>query len=171
MALCLALSSARPAPASRLFTTSRLAGVAAHPLCVTPTRAPLRPSFPHFLRRKMSTAAGQPGGDTPAFETIPVQEAAARLADGTPILDVRTADEFAGGHPPGAVNADVQSPGFLAAAQAAFPDKDAPLLVSCLRGGRSAAAAAQLAADSYTNVINVAGGWSAWAEAGLPVEK
>ena len=123
--------------------------------------------------RKMSAAAaapGQPSGPS-SFETITVTEAAARLADGTPLLDVRTPSEFAGDRPPGAVNADVQSDAFLAAANAAFPEKDAPILVSCLRGGRSAAAAAQLVSDGYTVVINVAGGWAAWTEAGLPEEK
>ena len=100
-----------------------------------------------------------------------MKEAAARLAAGTPLLDVRGAGEFAGGHPPGAKNADVQGDGFLAAAAAAFPEKDEPLLVSCLKGGRSAAASAQLVAAGYTAITNVAGGWSAWTEAGLPEEK
>jgi rhodanese-related sulfurtransferase len=107
----------------------------------------------------------------PAFDTVDVKEAHARLAAGMPILDVRTPAEFAGGHAPGAVNADVQSPDFVSAASAAFPDKDAPLLCSCLRGGRSAAACGKLAEAGYTNVVNVAGGWTAWTEAGLPEEK
>ena len=106
-----------------------------------------------------------------AFETVDVKEAAARLAAGTPLLDVRAPDEFAGGHPPGGKNANVQGDGFLATATALFPGKEDPLLVSCLRGGRSAAAAAQLAAAGWTNIINVAGGWAAWTEAGLPEEK
>ena len=122
----------------------------------------------------MATHATPGGGADPAggaFETIDVKEAAARLAAGTPLLDVRTPAEFAGGHPPGATSADVQADGFLQAASALHPDKEEPLLVSCLRGGRSAAAAAQLTAAGYTNITNVAGGWTAWTEAGLPEEK
>jgi rhodanese-related sulfurtransferase len=124
------------------------------------------------LTTTTTRTAAMSGSDPAApFATVDVKEAADRLAAGTPILDVRTPAEFAGGHPPTAKNADWQSPDFLAAATAAYPDKDAPLLVSCLRGGRSAAAAAKLAEVGYSNLINVAGGWTAWVEAGLPEEK
>lgn len=152
---------ASSAPASRvslpLITARRTGSSLGPPL---PTR-----------KNTMATHAGAPSSDQPAYETIDVTEAAARLAAGTPLLDVRAPDEFEGGHPPGAKSANVQADGFLAAATALFPEKSAPLLVSCLRGGRSAAAAAQLTAAGYTNVTNVAGGWAAWTEAGLPVEK
>ncbi len=46
---------------------------------------------------------------------------------------------------------------------------DRPLVVHCLGGGRSAIAASVLKANGIDNVINLAGGISAWQNAGHPV--
>lgn len=43
--------------------------------------------------------------------------------------------------------------------EAAFPDKDAPLVVGCLSGKRSAAACDILAGAGYTSLSNVEGGY------------
>jgi rhodanese-related sulfurtransferase len=95
-------------------------------------------------------------------------------------LDVRTAEEFANGHAPGAVNAPLMfasasgmtpNAGFLTAAAALAPDKAAQLLVGCKSGVRSLKASSALTEAGYTSVIDVAGGWTAWEAAGLPVEK
>lgn len=49
--------------------------------------------------------------------------------------------------------------------------KDAKLIISCQSGKRSAAAAAALEKDGYTNLADVEGGYSAWAsDESLPVE-
>ncbi len=98
-------------------------------------------------------------------------------------LDVRTAQEFAGGHAPGAVHAPVMVfdasgamvpvpvPSFLAAVKALIPDTNTPLLVGCKAGGRSTKACQILAEAGFTALTNVEGGWGAWEAAGLPVEK
>ncbi len=68
---------------------------------------------------------------------------------GATFVDVRTPEEFADGHVPGARNVRSRSVGeprmvpngqFVQVMQALF-DKDAPLIVSCKAGGRSARAA------------------------------
>ena len=48
-------------------------------------------------------------------------------------------------------------------------DKSAPIVLYCRSGRMSAIAAAELANMGYTNVWDLAGGMSAWKEAGLEV--
>lgn len=50
-----------------------------------------------------------------------------------------------------------------------FPDRDAPIVVSCLSGGRSGQLVAAMREAGYTDVHNLRGGISAWAAAGHPV--
>lgn len=174
MALVRALLSTTPAPRALLRCLPRHTVAARTP--VKPVLMGSQASNPSGVRGAGSSTpvpagAGASSPPDPVFVTVDVIEAHVRLSAGTPILDVRTPAEFANGHPPGAVNADVQAPGFLDAVTAAFPDLDTPLLCSCLRGGRSAAACAHLVGAGYTTVINVAGGWTAWVDAGLPEEK
>ncbi len=84
-------------------------------------------------------------------------------------IDVRSEPEFAAGHPPGAYNVPLMhmgpggmtpNPDFTAEVTRAFPDKDTPILLSCKAGGRSAKAAAALAAAGYTRLADHVGGWA-----------
>jgi rhodanese-related sulfurtransferase len=52
-----------------------------------------------------------------------------------------------------------------------IPDKAAPIVLYCGGGFRSALAADNLQKMGYTNVISMDGGFRAWSEASLPVEK
>lgn len=88
---------------------------------------------------------------------------AASLAD-TVILDVRTAGEFAAGHLPGAVNADVESPDFTTAL--AGLDKDATYAVYCHSGRRSGIALQQMKTSGFADAYDLAGGIAAWTAAG-----
>lgn len=87
--------------------------------------------------------------------------AAARqsLAAGATIVDVRTPDEFADGHLPGATNIPVaELPRRLREVdQLVKSRKSAPLVVYCASGHRSAQAHEVLTAAGYTNVINGGG--------------
>ncbi len=105
-------------------------------------------------------------------------------------IDVRTEQEFASGHPEGSVNIPVfqrdgggrmtPNPEFMASVQALY-DKDAPLLLGCAMGGRSAQACSAMAGAGWTDLSNVHGGFSGhpggpgappdagWAARGLPV--
>ena len=93
---------------------------------------------------------------------------AATAADAR-IVDVRTAEEFAEGHLPRAVNCDWKAEDFLQNMEAAF-DKDAPLYLYCRSGRRSAEAAEALTKAGYA-VCNLSGGIEGWKEAGKPVTK
>ena len=47
-------------------------------------------------------------------------------------------------------------------------DPDGRVIVYCNSGGRGALAAQTLVALGFTDVANLAGGFSAWSDAGLP---
>lgn len=82
----------------------------------------------------------------------------------TVVLDVRSPEEFARGHIPGALNADINSTDF--AKQAAQFDKKQSIVVSCHVGSRGAIAGAKLAGLGFKNVFNLDGGMAAWEKAG-----
>ena len=84
------------------------------------------------------------------------------------IVDVRTADEYSGGHIPNAINIDVKRAGFLYEADEKL-SKDKTIAVYCQGGVRSRKAASLLSDDGYT-VINLAGGYSEWKGAGKETE-
>lgn len=84
------------------------------------------------------------------------------------LVDVRTVGEFAGGYVNGALNLDVRSDSF--AQDISKMDKDRPVFVYCLSGGRSASAARQLVNMGYTEVYDMKGGIMAWKRAELPLE-
>ena len=85
------------------------------------------------------------------------------------ILDVREADEFAGGHLPEARNIPL---GKLAERIGELEKfKDRALLVCCAAGVRSGKACAQLRRNGFTRMHSLAGGVDAWVAAGYPVKK
>ena len=51
-----------------------------------------------------------------------------------------------------------------------IPERDAPIVLYCGGGFRSALAADNLQKMGYTNVLSLAGGVRGWAGAGLPLE-
>jgi rhodanese-related sulfurtransferase len=52
----------------------------------------------------------------------------------------------------------------------AIPDHDAPLILYCGGGFRSALASDNIQKMGYTNVLSMDGGWSGWVAAGGPTE-
>ena len=86
------------------------------------------------------------------------------IADGTVTIDVRTADEFAQGHLYHAVNIDWQKDGFMDEIKENF-NTNLTLAIYC-RSGKRSAAAAQALSDAGYKVLNLTGGYTAWAEAG-----
>jgi rhodanese-related sulfurtransferase len=93
------------------------------------------------------------------------------LADGAkPVLiDVREDSEWNAGHAAGAIHLgkgvierDIESK---------VPDKQATMVLYCGGGFRSALAADALQQMGYTGAISLDGGWRAYQESGLPIEK
>lgn len=75
------------------------------------------------------------------------------LKDGALIIDVRSPEEFRGDHVPGAINLPLDR--LSGSIARCAPDKNHPLLVHCLSGGRSAIAKHQLQTLGYTKVFNL----------------
>jgi len=92
------------------------------------------------------------GGDVSGADARRLVQAGARL------IDVRTPGEFAAGHLPGAFNLPLQElPGRLGELGA----KDAPLVLYCRSGARSASAARSLRTAGFAAVRNL-GGMGRW---------
>jgi len=105
----------------------------------------------------------------PALETtaqVAAKDVAPRLKSGSvTVVDVRGKSEWDAGHLPGARHIPLGN----VAACADELRKMGALVVQCETGSRSAIAASVLLARGVTNVANLAGGFNAWKEAGLPV--
>ncbi len=86
----------------------------------------------------------------------------------TVLLDVRTADEYAQGHLPGALLIDVNTDTFATAARRLIP-LEKVVAVYCRSGRRSKRAAELLAKEGYV-ALNLKGGITAWLQEGRPVE-
>lgn len=76
------------------------------------------------------------------------------------LVDVRTADEFAGGSLPNAVNIDVNGDDFETKIQQL--DKTKPVYVYCRSGARSRTAAKKMVELGFTHVIDLEGGYMNW---------
>ena len=70
------------------------------------------------------------------------------------LLDVRREDEYGKGHIPGSRNLPLSR---LEQVKSEIPDRETPLFVYCLSGGRSRKAAEILKGMGYTSVENIGG--------------
>lgn len=117
-----------------------------------------------------------PGCESPDKRTCYLEKSppeVKRLLDGNSgyiYLDVRTVEEFAEGHVPGAWNIPVfvrdEASGGLTTNDRFLPvvkanlSKDARLVVGCRSGGRSAKAVQLMRQAGFTHLINMAGGFA-----------
>lgn len=101
-----------------------------------------------------------------ALEQLTVSDLALKR-NGLVVLDVRGRSEWDDGHIPGALLIPLaELPERLAEVPA-----NQPVAVHCQGGSRSAIAASLLAAHGRRSVSNLTGGFGAWREAGMPVER
>lgn len=92
-------------------------------------------------------------------KAIPITAFSTEKLDDAVLLDVRTPEEFNGGHIEQARNIDFLGDNFETQVQDIAKDKK--IYVYCKMGGRSAKAAEKLTALGYT-VIDLQGGYDAW---------
>jgi len=103
-------------------------------------------------------------------------EAKTLLDQGWAYVDVRTEEEFAGGHPEGAYNVPIGD-SLVAAMERLFGDKSTKVVVGCQAGGRSLRAATALEQSGWTNIVDQRAGFggnateAGWAAAGLPTSR
>ena len=85
------------------------------------------------------------------------------------LVDIREDHEWEAGHATGAMHL---SKGIIERdIETKIPDKKQKIILYCGGGFRSALSADALQHMGYEDVISLDGGWRAWNEAGLPVEK
>lgn len=77
-----------------------------------------------------------------------------RETPGAVLLDVRTTEEYGDGHIPGSRNIPLPT---IPTVDGIIQDKDTPVFVYCLSGGRSRRAAAFMAKVGYTAAVNIGG--------------
>ena len=109
-----------------------------------------------FYSARMDRPSAKPQASDKPWATITAEEAKTRLDENPDaiLLDVRTQEEYDGGHVPGAVcfpNEDI-----LPELPLPF-EKDAEILVYCRSGRRSAEAAEKLTGMGYANVSDFGG--------------
>ena len=118
----------------------------------------MSPRIVPVLALTAALVACQTPSGAPSSGRIDSAAAHALVEKGAKLIDVRTPEEFADGHIPGAVNVPLDQ---LGQRLEAIGPKDAAGVVYCRSGGRSAAAARRLRGLGYT-AVNDLGGMSAW---------
>ncbi|XP_062143271.1 thiosulfate sulfurtransferase 16, chloroplastic-like [Alnus glutinosa] len=110
--------------------------------------------------------------------SVPVRVAHELFQAGHRYLDVRTPEEFSAGHASGAINIPymyrvgsgmVKNPNFLAEVSSHFGKYD-EIIVGCQIGKRSFMAATDLLAAGFSGITDIAGGYAAWTQNGLPTQ-
>jgi rhodanese-related sulfurtransferase len=170
-----ALVVARRAPVTRDQWAVRLAALTLSLLCAAllagravagDGAAAATPAAP-----ASSTAASTVAATSSVQVPLVTQDALlARQAKKDPqlfVLDVRTPQEYAEGHVPGAVNV----PHDQVASRLAEVPKDKDVVIYCRSGRRAALAAEVLEAQGYSRLSHLEGDMNAWVEKGRPVEK
>ena len=150
----------RMTPSRRILTALLIAGAmsfaclsiatAGEPLATAPASVPAR-----------AAVAVAPMSQEALLEHL------SRHPDHLFVLDVRTPQEYAEGHVPGAVNVPYDQ---LPSRIADIP-KDKDVVLYCKSGRRAGIAAETLAANGYTRLSHLEGDMPAWAAKGHAVEK
>ena len=153
--------------------TATLLGLYTSPVLVAETDAQAEEARVRLARVGIENLVGKLDGGIDAWRTagfaveqIPQMtvEELARKKDSLQILDVRREGEFSAGHIEDAAwwpldNFNVAAPEI---------DRDRSVAVHCKSGYRSMIACSLLQRAGFNNVVNVVGGFDAWAQAGLP---
>ena len=104
----------------------------------------------------------------PEAPSIAPSELSARRASGTApvVIDVRTPDEYAAGHIPGALNIPFDQ----IAERIDEVDAKHGVALYCMVGPRARKGEAALLGAGLTSVFHLEGGLAAWQAAGFPVD-
>jgi len=102
------------------------------------------------------------------IKNLPANEFEGKIKElpSAPVLDVRTPDEYSKGHLVNSVNIDWKGNDFDK--QIASLDKSKPVMVYCLSGARSSAAASKMEEMGFKEIYKLDGGIMKWRAANLP---
>ena len=112
--------------------------------------------LPIFLAALLLVGCAAPA-EKITYRQVNMNEAITMMEEGSGyiILDVRTPEEFAEKHIPGAINVANETIGTDEIPE--LPNKDQLILVYCRSGNRSKQASEKLAALGYTNIVEFGG--------------
>lgn len=113
-----------------------------------------------------NTDSGVPNVASDIKEVSPSQAAPAVSKAYAQFVDVRTAEEYAGGHAARSINIPLDT----LTSKLDTLEKNEPVYLICQTGNRSMQAAQILKDKGFNNVLNITGGTVAWQAAGLPLE-
>lgn len=112
-----------------------------------------------------NTDSGVPNIASDIKEVSPAEAQTAVSKAYSQFIDVRTPEEYTGGHAARAVNIPLDT----LATKLDTLEKNEPVYVICQTGNRSKKAAGILKEAGFNNVLNVTGGTTAWQAANLPM--
>ena len=117
----------------------------------------MRKIMPFFLSLLILAGCSVPMEQEASYRQISMDEAITMMETESNyiILDVRTPEEFAQMHIPGAINVPNETIGTEEIPE--LPNKDQLILVYCRSGNRSKQASEKLAALGYTNIVEFGG--------------
>ena len=117
----------------------------------------MRKRMPFLLSLLLLAGCAAPAEQAAGYRQIGMDEAIAMMEEesGYVILDVRTPEEFADRHIPGAVNIPNETIGTEEIPE--LPDKAQLILVYCRSGNRSKQASDKLVGLGYTNIVEFGG--------------
>ncbi|MDO4740691.1 MAG: rhodanese-like domain-containing protein [Eubacteriales bacterium] len=117
--------------------------------------------LPLFLIAVLLAGCAAPEAEQGSYRQISMPEAVEMMAQEKDyiILDVRTEEEFAAGHIPGAVLLPNETIGDEPPEE--LPDKEQLILVYCRSGNRSKQASEKLVGLGYRNIVEF-GGINSW---------
>ena len=114
-----------------------------------------------------SPAFGEDSATPPAPSISATDLNAKRESGAAPIvIDVRTPEEYATGHVPGALNIPFDQ----IAERIAEVEAPDGVALYCMVGPRARMGESALLAEGYEGVFHLEGGLAAWKDAGLPIE-
>jgi rhodanese-related sulfurtransferase len=118
--------------------------------------------------------SGQPQSPQKAVKEVDAEEARVIIEEkkGSPdfvILDVRTDEEYSGGHIEGSTNIDVKSESFTD--EVGKLDKSKTYIVHCRTGRRSETAVKIMEEMGFTDIYWMRDGIVGWQDAGYPLAK
>jgi len=102
---------------------------------------------------------------------VAVADASQAIQGAALLLDVREPAEYQQGHLAGAINIPRGLLEFKMGSAPEFEARDQAIVLYCKTSGRAALAAASLKQMGYVNVTSIAGGYDAWAAAGMETVK
>lgn len=139
-----------------------------------PTRSALITGVISLVTSWLKPGASPSPANEPTVQMLEPKDALSRIRDSKGsgqfvILDVRTSDEFRGGHIGNAINIDYLGTGFKERLNKF--DKGKAYLVYCHSGRRSGAVARTMKSLGFTSISRISGDMVRWQSMGLPVAR